>query len=118
MIPTFTLHGTAYGFLASDPGDVETTESWEYGKQPKVLATLALVGGGTLDAYARAQRWNTSHILLSWEDDDRRPHRAWIPADSVRRVTDSEWDIFEYNRCPENLRSVRWSNRPPGFLPA
>lgn len=79
---------------------------------------MALAGGGVIDVYARAERWNPSHILARWEDDGRRPHWAWIPAGSVRRVTDSEWDIFEYRRCPANLRGVRWGGRLPGFLTA
>ena len=115
---SFTLGGTTYGYLLPDPDQTEKTMSWEYGKWPKVVATLALQGGGTLDVYARAERWKRSHTLVMWEDDDYRPHHAWIPAGSVRRVTDSEWDIFEYRRCPENLRGVRWGGRLPGFLPA
>lgn len=117
-MPSFVLNGTTYGFLSPDPGDLEGTHSWEYGKWPKVRATLALQGGGTLDVFARAERWNHSHILVRWEDDDYRPHYAWIPAGSVHRVTDSEWDIWEYHRCPAELRGVRWGKRLPGFLPA
>lgn len=114
---SFTLNGTPYEYLLPDPGHLEATRSWEYGKYPKVMATVALAGGGSVDVYARAERWNPSHILARWEDDMRHPHWAWIPAGNVRRVTDSEWDIWEYWRCPENLRGVRWSDRLPGFLP-
>ncbi|MDQ0756059.1 hypothetical protein [Arthrobacter sp. B3I4] len=114
----FTLNSVTYGCLTPDPGEPGTTHTWEYGKQPKVVATLALVGGGTLDVYARAERWTQSHILVRWEDDDYRPRHAWLPSDSVRRVTASEWDIWEYHRCPANLRHVRWGDRLPGFLPA
>lgn len=118
MPPAFTLNGTTYANLTPHPEFDGPAQSWEYGKEPKVVATLALVGGGTLDVYARAQRWTPTHVLASWEDDDRRPHWAWIPTNHVRHVTDSEWDIFEYWRCPENLRGVRWSGRLAGFLPA
>ena len=117
-MPSFTLNGITYGFLSPDPGDLEGTQSWEYGKWPKVTATLALQGGGTLKVFARAERWKHSHILARWEDDDYRPHYAWIPANSIHRVTDSEWDIGDYGRCPENLRAARWRHRLPGFLPA
>jgi hypothetical protein len=115
---SFTLDGTTYEYLLPDPGHPETTKSWEYGKYPKIMATIALAAGGTVEVYALAERWNPSHILVAWEDDDWRPHWAWVPAGSVRRVTDSEWDIWEYWRCPENLRAVRWGDRLPGFLPA
>ncbi|BCW69975.1 hypothetical protein [Arthrobacter sp. NicSoilB8] len=70
-----------------------------------------------MTVYAVAERWNPSHIF-SWADDGRHPHWAWIPAGNVERVNDSEWDIREYHRCPENLRSIQWGDRPPGFIPA
>lgn len=115
---SFTLDGTNHEYLLPDPDQSEKTMSWEYGKWPKVAATVALQDGGTLEVYARAERWKRSHTLVRWEDDYRRPHHAWVPVGKVRRVTDSEWDIWEYHRCPENLRGVRWGNRLPGFLPA
>ncbi len=55
---------------------------------------------------------------MSWADDGRHAHWAWIPAGNVERVTDSDWDIEAYRRCPEHLRNIRWGNRLPGFLPA
>jgi hypothetical protein len=114
----FILDGITYEYLRQDPGnDPETTHSWTYGKYPKVMATLPLVAG-TVDVYAYASRWSPSHILVSWQDHEYHAHWAWIPAGNVRRVTDSEWDIEEYRRCPERLRGVSWGNRPPGFLPA
>lgn len=116
---SFTLDGETYEYIRQDPGHPpEENRSWEYGKYPKVMASLPLAGGGTVDVYAQADRWNPSHILVSWQDHERHPHWAWIPAGNVRRVNDSEWDVEEYWRCPENLRGVRWGNRLPGFLPA
>ena len=85
-------------------------------KVPKVKATLPL-SAGTVDVYATAQRWTPSHILVSWQDDGDHPHWAWIPAGNARRVSDSEGNIEEYRRGPENLRQVQWGNRLPGFLP-
>lgn len=35
----------------------------------------------------------------------------------VGRVTDSDWDIEEYRRCPGHLRHIQRGNRVPGFLP-
>lgn len=55
---------------------------------------------------------------VSWRDDAWQTHWAWIPAANVRRLTESEWDIIEYHRCPENLRGIKWGSRLPGFLPA
>jgi hypothetical protein len=116
---SFSLDGETFEYLKPDPGhSPEDAKSWEYGKYPKVLATLPLAGGGTVTVYAVAERWNPSHILVSWADDGRHAHWAWIPAGNVERVTDSEWDIWEYHRCPENLRSIQWGDRLPGFLPA
>jgi hypothetical protein len=108
--------GESYEYLKQDPGHTEETRSWEYAKYPRVIATLPLPAG-TVDVYTIAERWNSSHILVSWLDDGRQPHRAWIPAGNARRVSDSEWDVEEYRRCPENLRHIRWGNRLPGFLP-
>jgi hypothetical protein len=115
---SFTLDGECYEYLMPDPGHAEDTRSWTYGKYPKVLASLPLAGGGTVDVYATADRWTPSHILVSWLDDGWRRRWAWVPAGNVRRVTESEWDIEEYRRCPENLRGIRWGDRLPGFLPA
>ena len=46
---SFTLDGTTHEYLLPDPGHLESTKSWEYGKYPKVMATVALAGGGTID---------------------------------------------------------------------
>jgi hypothetical protein len=116
---SFTLDGQDYEYLRPDSGHPpERTGSWEYGKYPKVMASLPLASGGTVDVYAHADRWNPSHILVSWVDDEWHHHWAWVPAGNVRRVTDSEWDIEEYRRCPEHRRGIRWAARLPGFLPA
>ncbi len=115
---SFTLDGVNYEYLMPDPGHPEDIHSWEYGKYPRIMVTLPLAGGATVDVYAVADRWNPSHILVSWPDDAGHGHWAWVPAGNVRRVTDSEWDIEEYRRCPEHLRHIRWANRLPGFLPA
>ncbi|MDQ0854767.1 hypothetical protein QFZ79_002878 [Arthrobacter sp. V4I6] len=115
---SFTLDGKAYEYLRPDPGhSAEDARSWEYGNYPKAMASIPLAGGGTVDVYAVAERWNPSHILVSWGDDEDHAHWAWIPAGNVRRVTASEWDIEEYRRCPEKLRHIRWADRLPGFLP-
>jgi hypothetical protein len=116
-MPDFTLDGTTYEYLTPDGGPVEETRSWEYGKYPKVMATIPLTGGGTIDVYAQAARWTPTHILVAWSDDTNHPHTAWIPKANVRKVTDSEWDINQYRRTPEHLRGIRWGKRLPGFLP-
>ena len=56
--------------------------------------------------------------MVGWEDHNLRPHWAWIPSGNVRRVTDSEWDIELYRRCPEKFRPIKWAQRLPGFLHA
>ncbi|MET4095043.1 hypothetical protein [Arthrobacter sp. UYCu712] len=115
---SFTLDGVTHEYLMPDPDHgPDDTHSWTYGKYPKVMASVPLAGGGTLDVYAHAERWNPSHVLVAWRDDNDHSHWAWVPAGDVRRVTDSEWDIEEYRRCPEHLRTVRWGSRPPR-LPA
>jgi hypothetical protein len=116
---SFTLDGETYEYLRPGPGDPpEDTSSWEYGNYPKVMASIPLAGGRTVDVYGHASRWTPSEIAVSWADDGDHAHWAWIPASNARRVTDSEWDIEEYRRCPEKLRGIRWGDRPPGFLPA
>lgn len=75
----FFLDGTTYEYLLPDPGhDPEATHSWTYGQYPKVMATLSL-SVGTVDVYAHASRWNPSHILVAWQDDEEHAHWAWIP---------------------------------------
>jgi hypothetical protein len=59
-----------------------------------------------------------THILVRWEDHEHNSRHAWIPVGFVRRVTDSEWDIWEYWSCPANVRGIRWSGMLTGFLPA
>jgi hypothetical protein len=59
---SFILDGVTYEYLRPDPGPTEHIRSWEYGKYPKIMVTLPLAGGAT-DPYARANRWNPSHIL-------------------------------------------------------
>jgi hypothetical protein len=114
---SFTLDGATYEYLRSAAGhSTEATRSWEYGKYPKIMASILLADGGTVDVYAVAQRWNPSSVMVAWDDDDDHAHWAWVPAGNVRRVTDSEWDIEEYHRCPEKLRAIQWGNRLPGFL--
>jgi hypothetical protein len=112
----FNLDGVTYEYPRLDPGhSPEEARSWTYGHYPKVMATVPLAVG-TVDVYAHASRWNPTYILVSWRDDEDHTQWAWIPADNVRRVTDSEWDIEQYRRCPENLRAVQWGSRLPGFL--
>ncbi|CAH0256393.1 hypothetical protein SRABI26_03278 [Arthrobacter sp. Bi26] len=115
---SFTLDGQTYEYLRSAAGhSAEETKSWEYGNYPRVMARVPLAAGGTVDVDASAERWNASNVLVSWTDDDDHKHWAWVPAGNVRRVTESEWDIEEYRRCPEKLCAIKWGNRLPGFLP-
>jgi hypothetical protein len=68
--------------------------------------------------FGEAARRGHDHVIVSWRDDAWQTHWAWIPAANVRRLTESEWDIIEYHRCPEKLRGIKWGSRLPGFLPA
>jgi len=116
-MPSFSLDGTTYEYVQEPPGRPEATKSWEYGLYPKVLATLTTTPA-LVTIYAQASRWNGDSVLVEWEDDDRRKHWTWVDRTAAKAVTDSEWDIWEYHRCPPNLRGVRWGDRLPGFLPA
>lgn len=93
---------------------MEETHSWEYGNRPKVKAVVPGFG----EVYGMASRWTASRICVDWSDEEDHAHFAWLPREEVHRVTDSEWDIEEYRRCPEHLRGVRWGKRLPGFLPS
>lgn len=115
---SFILDGREYAYVRPVPGLVDVTRSGVLGKYPKVMASVPLDPTGTVDVYGLAERWNPSHVLVRWLDDDDRPHTAWVPAGNIRRVTDSEWDVHEYHRCPQHLRGIRWGSRLPGFLPA
>jgi len=116
-MPSFTLEGRTYVYTQPSLGQPNTAHSWEYGLSPNVRARLA-TSPAPVSVYAQASRWNGDLILVEWEDDDRRKHWTWLDGSAVERVTDSEWDIWEYHRCPENLRRVRWGDRLPGMLPA
>lgn len=118
-MPSSIVDRTTYEF--ENPKGFESPDevhSWEYGNYPKVVASVSVTSGARVDVYGDATRWSLTHISVSWMDDAQHTHWAWMPKDDVRQVTDSEWDIEEYSRCPENLRSIRWGNRLPGFLPS
>lgn len=117
-MPTFILDGVTYDYLQPRP-DVgpASTHSWEYGHWPRVEAHVPLTDGGSVSVYGEATRWGGAQLLVQWRDDSGHYQDAWLPAASVRKLTASEWDIIEYHACPENLRSIRWGNRLPGFLP-
>lgn len=98
-MPTFTVAGVAYDYLT-----------------PAI--SVPLTTGGTARLYGEASRWGHGLIIVSWPDDERHLNWAWIPVGNVRRLTDSEWDITEYQRCPPERRPIHWGTRLPGFLPA
>ena len=117
-MPTFTLAGVSYDYLRPGfEGDHEDIHSWEYGHWPRVEAAVPLTDAGTVKVYAEAMRWTHETVLVRWRDDGGHYHDAWLPTPNVRRLTATEWDIIEYHQCPPELRSVRWGNRLPGFLP-
>ena len=115
---SFLLDGNTYEFASPERvGPVEDVKSWEWGHYPKVHALVLLKAGGTLGVYAHATHWNLAQIHVQWYDDEKDSLSAWLPKENVRPVTNSEWDIDEYNRCPGWLRMVQWGKRFPGFLP-
>jgi hypothetical protein len=115
---SFVLEGRAYEFVRPERvGSVEDVRSWEVGSYPKVHANVPLRGGGSVAVYAHATHWNRTQINIRWDDDEKDTLTAWLPKNDVRPATNSEWDIDQYNRCPESLRAIRWGKRLPGFLP-
>ncbi|UXM92579.1 hypothetical protein [Paenarthrobacter sp. JL.01a] len=115
---SFHLDGVTYDFIQPDRiGPVEDVQSWGLGNQPKVQAQIPLKTGGTITVYAEATHWNRTQIHVRWHDDNKDSLTAWLLRDQVRPVTESEWDIDQYNRCPEWLRPAQWGKRLPGFLP-
>lgn len=44
---------------------------------------------------------------LRRDDDAKDTLTAWLPKNDVRPGTNPEWDIDQYNRCPESLRAIR-----------
>ena len=98
-MPSFRLDGETYEYLRADPGpDSEDARSRDYGDQPRVLATLPLADGSTVEVRAVAARWtsNPSHVFVAWADDDMSAHWAWIPAGNVQCLNDCEWGLEEY----------------------
>jgi hypothetical protein len=87
-MPTFTLAGVSYDYLAPKvEGDPEEVHSWEYGQWPRVEAAVPLKAGGTVTVYGEAMRWGHEQIIVRWLDDEEHAHIAWIPKDNVRRLT-------------------------------
>lgn len=115
---SFLLGGQTFEFVHPERvGPVDEVNSWEMNHYPKVHAQVPLRGGGLVAVYAHATHWNRAQISVNWYDDDKVSLSAWLPKENVRPVTNSEWDIDEYNRCPDWLRVVQWGKRFPGFLP-
>lgn len=115
---SFLLDGVTYEFVHPERvGPVDDVRSWELDQQPKVHAQVPLKTGGKIGVYAHATHWNRTQISVNWLDDDKDSLVAWLPKEGVRPVTNSEWDIDEYNRCPGWLRVIQWGKRFPGFLP-
>ncbi len=115
---SFLLAGVTYEFELPDRvGAIEDVRSWEPGQQPKVHAVVPLKACARVGDYALATHWNRTQVSVQWFDDDKESLTAWLPKENIRPVTNSEWDIDEYNRCPEWLRSIQWGKRLPGFLP-
>lgn len=115
---SFRLSGETYDFLSPErEGPVEDVRSWEMDHYPRVRAQVPLKDGGFVSVYAHATHWNRTQVSVRWYDDEKDSLTAWLPKEAVRPVTESEWDIDEYNRCPDWLRVVRWGKRLPGFLP-
>ena len=115
---SFVLGGVTHEF--ADPGrqmPIGTVCTWTPGEWPKVHAQVPLQAGGTVEVYGEATAWTPEQIHIRWDDDNKDTCQAWLPAFDVRRVTDSEWDIDQYNRTPEWSRPTRWGHRLPGFLP-
>ncbi|MDI2019607.1 hypothetical protein PJL18_00098 [Paenarthrobacter nicotinovorans] len=98
-------------------GSVEDVRSWPPGEYPKVFAQVVLRPGGAVGVYAEARQWTGSQINVRWFDDEKDSLTSWLPREMVRPVTESEWDIDQFNRCAEWLRGIRWGKRLPGFLP-
>lgn len=97
-MPSFTLDGETYEYLRADPGrDSEDARSRDYGNHLRVLATVPLADGSTVEVRAVAARWssNPSHVLVAWADDDMSAHWAWIPAGNVECLNGSERDLGE-----------------------
>lgn len=114
----FELEGVTYEFMeVARIGPVEDVRSWPLDGRPKVHAQIPLKTGGTIAVYAHATHWSKTQISVQWYDDDKISLATWLPKESVRPVTESEWDIDEYNRCPEMLRVIQWGKRMPGILP-
>lgn len=115
-MPTFTHAGLVFEYIQATPNPADS-HSWEYPDWPRVEVAMPLKDGGTVAVYGEASRWAGQWIHARWADDNGNYHGAWVPAGNVRRLTASEWDIIEYDRCPPALRAVRWADRLPGFLP-
>lgn len=92
--------------------------SWEYGNYPRLAATITVDGDRRLEVLGEGSRWAGDWICFAWVDDKNQTMWSWIPLADVRKVTESEWDIHQFNRLPDVLQAHRWERCPPGFIPA
>ncbi|MFP3579996.1 hypothetical protein SB659_10485 [Arthrobacter sp. SIMBA_036] len=114
----FLLDGRTHEYIEPErDGPVEDVRSWLMGEYPRVHARVPLAAGGTVYVYASATHWDRNQIHVQWYDDNKASLTAWLAKADIRPVTDSEWDIDQYNRTPDWLKSTRWGYRFPGFLP-
>lgn len=86
---SFTLDGISYEYLRRAPGPHANIQSWEYGSYPNIMATVPLADGFTVDVYALASRWNPTHILVAWQDDEYHPHGETGSLGSCRPETNA-----------------------------
>lgn len=104
----FIWNGQPREHQALQPTLAHEPHSWPYDKRPTITATLPATDGSAVVIQGHAERWGEGYVLIRWVDDNDKTLNCWVPAEAVRKLTDSEWDIEEYRRCPPHLRGIRW----------
>ena len=115
---TFVIEGVTYDLLEAERvGRIGAVRTWPPNDRPKVHARVRLTNGDTTTVYAEATAWNQTQIHVQFHDDNNDSLTTWALKADVRPVTESEWDIDQYNRTDSSRRHIRWGYRMPGFLP-
>lgn len=89
----FVLHGAEYEHAdlrpELAPGSVRR---FVYGGEPKVIAQVPLVAGGTVEVHGYATHYSQEWVSVEWTDDVFSHCTCWVPAADVRRPREeSEW---------------------------
>ncbi|CCQ44333.1 hypothetical protein ARTSIC4J27_257 [Pseudarthrobacter siccitolerans] len=89
----FQLDGVPYEYEWTQPDFTgKAVQRYTYGQEPKVIASLDLSDGRTVEIHGYAEHWTNDEVVIVWTDDNFQHCSAWMPTRKVRRPDGDEWD--------------------------